>query len=1033
MSVVLAERVPGGKKRAKVDAEKVRARVVAAFAGGDYSCASENEKGEFAPVIAKAKASLAKIDPSAKLDERVEAVAAIYAGVGASRRRGAAAADKAFVDRWVLGGGVVLAVRALARTFDFATEQEYGGKIVRGDPEDTSFSERPWTILREHLNAASDDEYAEARDAALALRAKATIRLRCALTHAFSTEAAWAAEDAREGLGLRTRGGYRLSCVRHVLPTLRDGDLARAVVEADPIFSHEYAPTIAERLGDAAVPALALMLHSESYRDEAKQSAVDALVRIESPAAATELAKALKYGGGLQGAVVDYFTRFPALAQQALEPIAKQKGAQALVATTLLKKLGSRAPKPKTDIALPPIFSSPPWAPRAKKPATKVAVDPSRAAPAYVERVVFEDADKKVLAEIHEENAGRERAKNEAKEIARLEAPPEKGDEHSPWELWSVSDAAALDVWNRAKVDEWWVSDERDGLEIMDRLGAPAVPTLARFAMEHRCRARILPALTRADSPAAAPAIAEALAKMKKHADKARAWLATYPEAAAIGLVPAALSGSKTAALALEELVALGHGDVVSRVKKHYGSTDVSDDTFGFARVSKPPALPKFVNATMLDTSLPESALETLVRLLVLAPPDRTPAGLAEARDALGRDAMRALAWQLFDAWETDGSPPSGTWALHALGHFGDDETAAKLAPMIIEWASVAHQRAEAGLKTLALIGTTRALVELARIAERTRYPALGKKARDAIASVARSRGMTAEALADWLVPELGLEEDGTCALEVRGETFTVGFDAELRPFVTDAAGARKDALPKPRSNDDDDEAVARWATLKREVRKIVPEQLRRIERAMIAQRRFDLGAFQHAFVAHRLLLHIVRRLVWAAHEGDATTFFRVADDGTFATVDDRPFVPNAGAEITVAHPLGLGKDGCARWSTALGDYEIVQPFPQVGREVYGERDLTSAIGRNVPHTALLALEHRGWKRADERGRFVTDFERDVGGGRSVRVTFSPGLDRSELASSGEQKIASCVPVVAKTFAELGPIWISEIARDLSS
>jgi hypothetical protein len=832
-----------------------------------------------------------------------------------------------------------------------------------------------------------------------------------------------------------------------VLPTLRDAELARAVVEADPVWTHEYAPTLAARLGEAAVPALAHVLHAESYRDQTRPDAVDALARIESPAAAAELAKALKYGGGLQGAVVDYFTRFPALAKHALEPITKQKGRHAPIASSLLKKLGSHAAKPKSAFALPPIFSSPPWAPRPKAAhETTPAIDLTRSPPPYAERIVFEEADKKVLEEIHEENADPPAlAKNQAEEMAQLEAPPKKkGDDHYLFELSTLTDENAIAVWNRAKVDEWWVSDEKDGLEIMERLGVAAVPTLARFAIEHRCRARIFPALTRADSPAAALAVAEALAKMKRHADKARAWLGGHPEAAAIGLVPAALSGSKTAALAIEELVAQGHGDVVARVKKHYGTSDASDDSSGFAHVSKPPAIPKFVNATMLDAALPEDALETLVRLLVLAPPDRTPAGLVQVRDALGADAMRALAWQLFEAWEADGWPASGVWALHALGHFGDDETAAKLAPMIIDWASIAHQRADAGLKTLALIGTprhgdvppsagpsTRALVELNRIAERTRYPALGKKAHEAIASVAKARGMTADALADWLVPELGLDEDGTCHLEVRGETFTVGFDAELRPFVANEKGERKDALPKPRSIADED-AVAKWTTLKREVRRIVPEQLRRIERAMAAQRAFDLAAFRGAFVAHRLLLHVVRRVVWAAHASGATTFFRVADDGTFATIEDRPFVPDDSAEITVAHPITIGKDGCARWGTVLGDYEIVQPFPQVGREVYGESDLSGAIGRKLPYTALLALEHRGWKRRDERERIATDFERDVGGGRAVRVKFSPGLDRVDLAASGEQTLESCVPIVAKTFTELGPVWISEIARDLT-
>jgi hypothetical protein len=433
--------------------------------------------------------------------------------------------------------------------------------------------------------------------------------------------------------------------------------------------------------------------------------------------------------------------------------------------------------------------------------------------------------------------------------------------------------------------------------------------------------------------------------------------------------------------------------------------------------------------------------VETLGRLLVLAPPDRTPAGLVSVRETCDRRSLAAFATALEQAWEEDGAPPGETWALRAVGHLGDDEAAVRLAQELPEWASSAHARAAAGLGALALVGTTRALVELNRIAERTPYPAFGKKAREAIAAVAKARGLTADDLADWLVPELGLDPRGATVLSVRDERFTVGFDQELRPFVIGSDGDRRPDLPKPRSgSEDDQENVERWNALKREVKKIGPEQRRRLEQAMIVSRRFPLATFRGAFVEHPLLVHVVRRLIWTAGEGDRAQAFRVAEDGTFADAADRAFAIPDGAAIGLPHPAELGPAACAAWKKILDDYEILQPFPQLDRPVFS---LTAAErasarlerhrGRVVPFQKLLSLERSGWRRPARGGRFADTLTRDLPGHRAAVLSFSPGFDRSELHQSGDQTLGAVELDDGAPLGAIGPVLASELLRDLDA
>jgi hypothetical protein len=156
---------------------------------------------------------------------------------------------------------------------------------------------------------------------------------------------------------------------------------------------------------------------------------------------------------------------------------------------------------------------------------------------------------------------------------------------------------------------------------------------------------------------------------------------------------------------------------------------------------------------------------------------------------------------------------------------------------------------------------------------------------------------------------------------------------------------------------------------LKKDVRTIASDQVRRLEAAMVTRRSWTMAEFRELFLQHPLLWHLVRRLVWLSETDGLTTAFRVAEDRTFADVEDDTFEPADGAAVRIAHPLALG-ERLDDWSEVFADYEILQPFPQLGRTVFRLTDeeadgyrLTRFEGLKVPTGKVLGLERRGWER----------------------------------------------------------------------
>ncbi|MFJ3927505.1 DUF4132 domain-containing protein [Streptomyces sp. NPDC090022] len=510
--------------------------------------------------------------------------------------------------------------------------------------------------------------------------------------------------------------------------------------------------------------------------------------------------------------------------------------------------------------------------------------------------------------------------------------------------------------------------------------------------------------------------MADWLVRLKAAGRTARTWLLRHGAAAAPLLVPDALARpgrARTAAEAALTLIAREHGaDVVRAAAAGYGPEAAAGievllgaDPFEAALPAKLPVPGAWADERVLPqialrsgTALPAAATRHVLMMLALSRSDSPYPGLAAVRALAEPASLAAFAWEVFEEWRLAGMEPGDAWAVHALGLLGDDGTARRLAPVIRAWPGEgAHHRAVDGLDALAAIGTDTALLSLHQIAQRVRFKALKARATEKVDEVAAGLGLTGEQLADRLVPDLGLDAAGSMVIDYGVRCFTVGFDAQLAPYVLDGAGKRLKNLPAPGAQDDAglaQDGRKRFAALKKEVRATASDQVRRLESAMVRGRTWTGAEFRRLFVEHPLVGHLTRRLVWhvgpgaepaaggtpvaggmpagagAPAAGGAPAAFRVAPDGSYADVDGMPVTVADDAVITLPHPLLLGAPAVARWSARFADEALTQPFPQLERPVFtptaeesGSYRLARFEGVTVPVGAVLGLTRRGWER----------------------------------------------------------------------
>jgi hypothetical protein len=162
---------------------------------------------------------------------------------------------------------------------------------------------------------------------------------------------------------------------------------------------------------------------------------------------------------------------------------------------------------------------------------------------------------------------------------------------------------------------------------------------------------------------------------------------------------------------------------------------------------------------------------------------------------------------------------------------------------------------------------------------------------------------------------------------------------------------------------------------------------------------------------------------------------FRVTEDGTFADANDEAITFGERDAIVVPHPLEMDPIALERWGAVLGDYEVVPPFPQIGRMLFdptsAERQggvLSRFAGEPTTQMALAGrLEARGWHRLSEGG-FVGGYTKKL---RTVTahytlvdpIVFGEGFTNETTVGT----VSFGVPL-----AQVPPVAFSEAAFDLS-
>jgi predicted DNA-binding WGR domain protein len=589
--------------------------------------------------------------------------------------------------------------------------------------------------------------------------------------------------------------------------------------------------------------------------------------------------------------------------------------------------------------------------------------------------------------------------------------------------------------------------------------------------------------------PEAAPAILTLMVNSKAPRP-ARQWFMDHPAETIAGLAPM-LAGkgkmSDAAADILRDLHCAGHAEALAA---HLGADALARvqpkdaaDTPLLSTATTPPGLAAaFAEAAAIKAKLPPwvspdvlPAIVTASGRLTMDQLEAVLRTLAKSDVAMPHPLLLALrcyataasldgfSWTLFQRWLTEGAPAKEKWALSGVGIFGGDESAMRLAALVREWPGVGkHQTAVLGLECLRSIGTDTALQLISGIAQKVKFQAIKVRAQECMDAIAADLHLTRQQLEDRVVPDCGLDERGSRTFDFGPRQFRLVMSPELKPLLVDSENHRKPDLPKPNSKDDAEkakEAIAAWKLVKKQVADVAKIQAWRLEQALVTQRRWTAEEFDRYLMRHPLMSNLVHSLVWGTfgEKGELNSTFRVTEDRSLADEHDAPVSLPADAAIGLVHPIQLTSQTLAAWGELISDYEMIPPFPQLGRPVLklSAAELSKDVierhtGASIPAPALVGtLEKLGWRRSTpaDAGGYDNHGKEFAEAGVTAIIQYEPLYVGTSLAELDPVPINACYFVVGGydretwrndegkriVLSKIGPLILSEVLSDLQA
>ncbi|WNJ17761.1 DUF4132 domain-containing protein [Pontibacter sp. G13] len=223
----------------------------------------------------------------------------------------------------------------------------------------------------------------------------------------------------------------------------------------------------------------------------------------------------------------------------------------------------------------------------------------------------------------------------------------------------------------------------------------------------------------------------------------------------------------------------------------------------------------------------------------------------------------------------------------------------------------------------------------LKKLKHKIKYPSVNKLIDKQIQQMANASDISMESLAEMTTPHFGLSYGKRAwELDEYRAILTLTPSWQVKLAWETPAGKRQKTLPKTLATTHKEEIKAIKKTAK-EVKEQLAIQTQHIQGMYLRLRKMDFPHWNTHFRQHPLVGMIAEGLIWR-FESETHSIDLISSDGEWINILGEPVEPNLDEmQVSLWHPCQGTRQEVENWRETLASEGIIQPFVQVGRNLY--------------------------------------------------------------------------------------------------
>ncbi len=358
------------------------------------------------------------------------------------------------------------------------------------------------------------------------------------------------------------------------------------------------------------------------------------------------------------------------------------------------------------------------------------------------------------------------------------------------------------------------------------------------------------------------------------------------------------------------------------------------------------------------------------------------------------KDSLSEFAKEIYNRWNND---TKTKWIFGMISLFGGNYFVPIFKKQIADLVDNNRGTMAAVLvESMALIGTSSALQTVDYISRKIKHSQVKSAAIKSLEIAAKELNFSKDELLDKIIPDFGFDINGKLELDFGTRKFILKLTPEDF-MIFDENGKEIKTLPKPNKTDDEqkaNEATILFKEIKKEVKEQSKMQKERLESGLSNNRLRNKENWIELFTLNPMMKIFGITLIWGIYfENNLQSTFRYSEDGSLSDINDNPFSLPENCLIGIVHPVELTKEEIDKWKTIMSDYELIQSFKQLERNIYTlkkekeERELLDDFNGFMVSRGNLKTKFKkfGWEPSNQEqgsfdcfSKYIKDYELNI-------------------------------------------------------